>query len=147
MLMDLEINRPSSAVTVPCRDVGHRQREVAVTPLLDERVMVTVPPGEVAMFAPKEAGECRDALRAAVTGAAVEPPQGVTARGSFSCTVPCSDAIGRDRSVIITVGGGGRVVVAAPPGGIAILTPIRVGHMCAALRAAIGTAHIGAVAV
>lgn len=146
MLMDLEINRPSSAVTVPCRDVGHRQREVAVTPLLDERVMVTVPPGEVAMFAPREAEECRDALRAAVTGATLEPPQGTTACGSITRTIPCSDAIGRDRSVIITVGGG-RVVVAAPPGGIAIFTPTRVGQLCAALRAAIGTAHIGAVTV
>lgn len=147
MLMDLEINRPSSAVTVPCRDVGHRQREVAVTPLLDERVMVTVPPGEVAMFAPKEAEECRDALRAAVTGATVEPPQGMTACGSVTRIIPCLDAIGRDRSVIITVGGGGRVVVVAPPGGIAILTPIRVGQLCAALRVAIGTAHVGAVTV
>ena len=146
MLTELETNRPGSTAAVPCRDVAHRRREVFVTPLPNGRVMVMIPPGEVAEFELEEVEELRAELRSATIHATVEPRPAMGACGSFSGTIPCSDAMGRERAVTVTTRRGGRVAVAAPPGGVAIFWPPRVGPFRAALRKAIGDARIGAVA-
>lgn len=145
MLTELETKRPGHAVTVPCCGVGDLRREVLVEQLPDERVMITIPPGEVAVFDRKEAEEFRQALAAIATHAEVEPTPTLTLCTSFTGTVRCWDAIGRGRAMTVANYPGGRVTVAAPPGGIAILQQLRVGPLRAALREAIGTAHIEAV--
>jgi hypothetical protein len=144
MLMDVEINRPRRAVMVPCRDIARRPRGVWVIPLLDQRLMVVTPPGEVAELTLEEAEALQRALRAAVPLAAVECIPKLRVLETFTCAVPCSDALGRRRAMTIA-GHDGRVVVAAPAGGIAVFRPLGVDPFRAALHAAIGDSHIEAV--
>lgn len=49
-----------------CRDFAGRRREILVMPTDDQRVALVVPPGEVAVLDPLQAGRLRGALRDAV---------------------------------------------------------------------------------
>lgn len=137
----------ANAFTVTCRDVAGRHHGVTITQLSDERVMLTFPPGEIAVCEPDEAKVLRAELRVNVPRAAICPIPAVGRCGSFTGTARCADAMGRERVVIVTTHRRGRVAVAAPAGGIAIFLPLTVGPFRAALRAAIGRAPMMAVAV
>lgn len=50
----------------PCRDIADRRREIVVIPTDDDRVALIVPPGQVAVVEPLEAGRLVGALRDAV---------------------------------------------------------------------------------
>lgn len=137
--------RPDDTDTVPCRDVGHRRRKALVTPLSGGRVMLTTPPGEVAVFAPEDAEELRRVLHPAAPNVPVAPAPAAQAYRSFPHMVVCVDAIGRERAVTITPRPGGRVTMVAPPGGVAIFRPLSIGPLRAALREAIAAARTGTV--
>lgn len=131
--------------TVPCRDVGRRRREVLVTPLSGGRVMITTPPGEVAVFDPEDAEELRRMLHPGATDVPAAPAPAAQIYRSLPSTVACADTIGRERAVTITPRPGGRIVLAAPPGGVAIFRPLNVEPLRAALREAIAVARIRTV--
>lgn len=130
----------STSVRTRCADVGGRRRSTVVTLLGDNRIMVEVPPGEVAYFTWDETQAFRDVLRTAVLLTA-EPvhdqpstPGELPAR--FHASVPCFDGMSRQRVVRVTTTDDDRVTVAAPAGGFAILTPLQVGALRDLLREA-----------
>lgn len=49
-----------------CRDIAGRRREILVLPTDDDRVALVLPPGQVAVLEPLQAGRLRAALRDAV---------------------------------------------------------------------------------
>ena len=53
--------------------------------------------------------------------------------------ITCSDVIGRRRDIVVFAERG-RVVMIGPPGETAVLEPLEVGRLCAALRDAIADA-------
>jgi len=129
--------------SVPCRDVARRRREVLVEQLSDQRLMVTVPPGEIAEFAHEEAEAFRRVLGEAVPDAAAESSTAMTVFGAARYTVLCLDAMDRERAMIVFVRGRW-VAVAASAGGVAVFDPLRLASLSAALRAAIGVSLIEA---
>jgi hypothetical protein len=50
----------------PCRDIANRRRKILVVPVNGDRVALIVPPDEVAVLAPLDAGRLIGALRNAV---------------------------------------------------------------------------------
>lgn len=144
MLTGLENGRSGGAVVVRCRDVAGRRRGMRVVSLVDLRVVVVAPPGEVAELTVGEAEAFRRVLHALAPRDVVESVPAMRVFEPFACAVRCLDALGRERAVTI-IGRGARVVVAVPAGGVAVLGPGGVGPLCAALRAAIGAGRVEAV--
>ncbi|TVT61896.1 hypothetical protein FNH05_01885 [Amycolatopsis rhizosphaerae] len=66
-----------------CRDVASRRREILILPTDDDRVALIIPPGEVAVLEPLQAGRLRAALRDALL--ALEEP---ATREQHQYTVP-----------------------------------------------------------
>lgn len=127
--------------SVRCRDVAGRRRTVLVRAACRGRVLIVVPPGEVAEFTAEEAHHLWTVLRVAVVDAAGirrpsrsgRPSTNRAACGRFA--VPCLDALGRDdRAVAISPLRDGQVRISAPAGGVAVLEPLNVGALRAALR-------------
>lgn len=60
------IRRKPGEWAASCRDIADRRREILIVPTENERVAVIVPPGEIAVLEPLEAGRLVGALRDAV---------------------------------------------------------------------------------
>ncbi len=132
---------PMWTVSVACGDVAGRRRVVDVMPRDGERVVVMVPPGEVAILPVDEAKNLHDALRTATLVAAVPPEPTASVPDSFRCTIPCSDGFGRARAMAIATMPNRRVVLSAPPGGVAIFRPMEIVLLLGVLRDAITAAR------
>ncbi len=144
MLTEFDAGRSGATTTVACLDVSHRRREVLVEQLPDQRVMVVVPPGEVADLDTAETERLREVLHTFAPTQRVEPTSGVTLWGPYSGAVPCCDAIGRPRAVTVVTTRLGRVKVAAPAGAVAVFAPIGLMSFGATLRLAIGAVRVEA---
>jgi hypothetical protein len=117
---------------VKCHDIAGRCRYTVVTSTHD-RTIVQIPPGEVARFEPEYAHALRSALRHAVIAAIPEAH-----RVKAHVFVPCEDAAGRARSIGVgPYGDSGSIELVAPGGGTAVLAPLQVGALRAAIRATI----------
>jgi hypothetical protein len=144
VLTEVGAGRPGATTWVACLDVSHRRREVLVEQLPDQRVLVMVPPGEVADLDIAEAERLWEALHAFAPTPQVEPRSGLTVWGPYSGTVPCADAIGRPRAVTVVTPPRGRVKVVAPAGAVAVFGPIGLMSFGAVLRVAIGAVRVEA---
>jgi hypothetical protein len=138
---------PRHEATVSCRDIAGRCREVVVASLSDERVMVTVPAGEVADLEPDDADRLWTTLqRFAPTHPMFEVAPTVSVWGSFSDTLRCSDALDRPRGLTVTTRRvQDRVSLIAPAGAIAVLRRLGVAQAGTALRAAVRAIRVEAV--
>jgi hypothetical protein len=141
---DRHTTASDDAVSVACRDVAGRRRVALAMPLPDQRVMVFVPPGEVADLEVAEAARLREVLHAFAPTHRVESSSGVTVWGPYSGTVPCADAIGRPRAVTVVTTPYGRVKVVAPAGAVAVFAPMGLVSFGSMLRAAIGAVRVEA---
>jgi hypothetical protein len=146
MLTDLRIAEPERAALVVCGDVGGRPRTVSVTPLVGERVMVVVPPGEVAELEPARADELGDCVLRAVGPAhvPVDSARAVSQFGAPLRALPCRDGIGRARGLRVAADCG-LVIVTAPPGGVIVFGRSDAALFRAALRDAVEALGITAV--
>jgi hypothetical protein len=116
-----------------------RRRFVRVFLSSDNTIALAVPPGEVAIFSPDEALELRAVLRQAAFIACDALPEDDSSHAApqlnyLSSTIPCVDAIGRQRALTVASRSGEPVVLIAPAGGVAVLRPLQIGSLRGALR-------------
>jgi hypothetical protein len=131
------LERKDHRLAIPCRDVAGRRRRTFVTVTSTGRVVMIVPPGEVAEFAIDEAHALRSALHSTVIAA---DPLLAPMTNHGECQLPCHDALGRERVAELASRPDGRVMFSAPPAGVAVFLPLQVGALRGALRAAIQAA-------
>ncbi|WP_112273555.1 hypothetical protein [Lentzea terrae] len=121
------------AVAVRCHDVAGRSRHVLISRMADEQVALTIPPGEVATLSGLQVDDLRDELRAAAFNAAGAL---VGERGEFPpapnlrrVEIPCTDAVGRHRDIVVLSGVDNPVTLIAPAGGLAVLWSYQIGNL------------------
>ena len=131
---------PPATVAARCRDVARRRRDLLITTLIDDRIALTVPPGEVAILSAIEVDNLRDHLRTAAfnsAGALLDDERGlVPPPNLMRIEVPCADAASRRRTLTIVSAVDQPVTLLAPAGGIAVLWISQIGHLRYLLRQA-----------
>ncbi|MET8763081.1 hypothetical protein [Lentzea sp. NPDC004782] len=133
-----ETRRPQE-IKVRCRDIVGRRRFIRVVLLQGSTIALIVPPGEVAVLNSDDVLHLRGALRQAVFVACDALDGGdyshaATDLSFLSCTIPCEDAVGRQRTITVTATSGEPIMLIAPAGGVCVLQPLQTGSLRGALR-------------
>ena len=131
-------------VAIRCFDVANRSRSLRVVSLPADMVALVLPPGEIAILAPANVVQLREALWAGVRAAAkAEDHYSAGDDDSVRCfhtTISCMDVVGRDRELIVSSVKGPLIELSSPAGEVAVLRPLKVGQLREALRTACAAA-------